>query len=132
MIVAYEDDLLTKDEFEPRVRESKTRLAQLQSEHAKLSTRANEQDELRSVISHLEEFSRQLSEGSETLDWINKREVIRALVKRAEIGKEDVRVVYRIGQLPFVQGPASGASSQDCLWRGRDAVRRQRWFRRCG
>ncbi len=91
---------------------------QLQAEHEKLSTRANEQDELRSVINHLEEFSQQLSEGIETLDWISKREVIRALVKRVEVGKEDVRVVYKIGQLPFVQGPASGASLQGCLWRG--------------
>ena len=117
LIDAYEDDLLTKDEFEPRVRQSKNRLAQLQAEHDKLSTRADEQDELRSVINHLDEFSRQLSEGIETLDWTSKREVIRALVKRVEIGKEDVRVVYKIGQLPFVQGPASGASLQDCLWR---------------
>ena len=53
---------------------------------------------------------------TETLDWSNKREVIRALVKRAEIGKEDVRIVYKVGQLPFVQGPASGASWQDCTW----------------
>ena len=37
-------------------------------------------------------------------------------MKRVEIGKEDVRVVYKIGQLPFVPGPASGASLQDCLW----------------
>ena len=42
---------------------------------------------------------------------------VRALVKRVEIGKEDVRVVYKIGQLPFVHGPASGASWQDCLRR---------------
>ena len=53
---------------------------------------------------------------TETLDWSNKREVIRALVKRAEIGKEDVRIVYKVRQLPFVQGPASGASWQDCTW----------------
>jgi len=117
LIDAYEDDLLSKEEFEPRVRQSKTRLSQLQAEHAKLAMRANEQDELRSVINHLEEFSQQLSAGIETLDWINKREVIRALVKRVEIGKEDVRVVYKVGQLPFVQGPASGASLQHC-WRG--------------
>ena len=88
LIDAYEDDLLSKEEFEPRVRQSKTRLSQLQAEHAKLAMRANEQDELRSVINHLEEFSQQLSAGIETLDWINKREVIRALVKRVEIGKD--------------------------------------------
>jgi site-specific DNA recombinase len=116
LIDAYEDDLLTKEEFEPRVRQSKNRLAQLQEEQTKLKVRANEQEELRSVVNHIDEFATQLADGIETLDWTDKREVIRALVKRVEIGKEDVRVVYKIGQLPFVQGPASGASLQDCLW----------------
>jgi site-specific DNA recombinase len=113
LIDAYEDDLLSKDEFEPRVRQSKSRLSHLQTEHAKLTMRANEQDELRSLIHHLEEFSQQLSAGIETLDWARKREVVRALVKRVEIGKDDVRVVYKVGQLPFAQGPDSGASLQD-------------------
>jgi site-specific DNA recombinase len=116
LIDAYEDDLLTKEEFEPRVRQSKNRLAQLQEEQTKLMARANEQEALRSVVTHIDEFAKQLTDGIEKLDWNDKREVIRALVKRVEIGKEDVRVVYKIGQLPFVHGPASGASSQDCLW----------------
>ena len=63
--------------------------------------RANEQEELRSVIIHLEEFSQQLSENIKTLDWNNKQKVIRALVKRVEVGKEDVRVVYT----PFCPRP---------------------------
>jgi hypothetical protein len=54
LIDAYEDDLLTKEEFEPRVRQSKERLTQLEAEHAKLSVRANEQEELRRVINWLQ------------------------------------------------------------------------------
>ena len=88
LIDAYEDDLLTKEEFEPRVWQSKVRLTQLQDEHVKRSVRANEQDELRSVIIHLDECSQQLSDGIETLTWNDKRKVIRALVKRVEVGKE--------------------------------------------
>ena len=116
LIDAYEDDLITKEEFEPRIRAGKNRLAQLQEVHVKLLYRSNEQEELRSVVNHLDEFAEQLADGIERLHWSDKREVIRALVKRVEIGKDDVRVVYKIGQLPFVHGPASGASLQDCLW----------------
>jgi site-specific DNA recombinase len=123
LIDAYEDCLLTKEEFEPRVRASKNRLARLEEEQTKLMVRANEQEELRSIVNHIDEFAQQLAERIETLDWTDKREVIRALVKRVEIGKEDVRVVYKIGQLPFVLGPASGASSQDCLWREHRSLR---------
>lgn len=84
--------------------------------------RANEQEELRSIVNDIDGFAKQLSDGFEKLDWIDKREVIRALVKRVEIGKDDVRVVYKIGQLPFVPVPASGASSQHCLWRAFSAT----------
>ncbi len=116
LIDAYEDGLLTKDEFEPRVRQSKNRLARLQEEQTKLLKRADEQEELKRVVNHIDGFAKQLADGIETLDWTDKREIIRALVKRVEIGKEDVRVIYKIGRLPFVQGPASGASWQDRLW----------------
>ena len=116
LIDAYKDDLITKKEFEPRVRQSENRQTQLQEEQAKLLIRANEQEELRSVINHLDEFAKKLTDGIEKLSWSDKREVIRALVKRVEVGKEEVRVVYKIGQLPFVHGPASGASLQHC-WR---------------
>jgi site-specific DNA recombinase len=117
LIDAYEDGLLTKEEFEPRMRQGKTRLARLQDEQSRLLNRASEQEELKCVVSHIDEFAKQLAVGIETLSWTDKREIIRALVKRVEIGQENVRVVYKIGQLPFVQGPASsGASSQDCLW----------------
>ena len=123
LIDAYEDGLLSKEEFEPRVRQSKTRLARLQDEQTKLTKRADEQEEVKSVVNHIDEFAEQLADGIETLNWNDKREVIRALVKRVEIGKEDVRVVYKIGQLPFVQGPASGASSQHCWWSERTTLR---------
>ncbi len=89
-IDAYQDDLVSKKEFEPRVRQNKNRLAQLQEEQAKLMTRTNEQKKLLSVINHLDEFANQLSDGIEKLSWSDKREVIRALVKRVEVGKEEV------------------------------------------
>ncbi len=123
LIDAYQDDLVSKKEFEPRVRQNKNKLAQLQEEQAKLMTRANEQKDLRSVINHLDEFANQLTDGIEKLSWNDKREVIRALVKRVEVGKEEVRVVYKIGQLPFALGPASGASLQHCLRRDYPSLR---------
>ncbi len=117
LIDAYEEGLLSKEEFEPRVRQNKARLSALQTEHAKLSAQATQDAEFRSIVSHLEEFSKHVTNGLENLDWQSQREVIRALVKRVEIGKEEVRVIYKIGPPPFVPGPASGAVSQDCPWR---------------
>jgi site-specific DNA recombinase len=63
LIDAYGDDLLTKEEFQPRIEQSRNRLAQLESEQLKLQTHVREQDELRCVIQHLDQFSRQLSDN---------------------------------------------------------------------
>jgi site-specific DNA recombinase len=117
LIDAYEDGLLNKSEFEPRIKSSKERLAKLESESSRLSEAQSEESELRLAIGHLEDFSKHVRDGLETIDWTDKREIIRALVKRVEIGREEVRVVYKVSPPPFVQGPASGASLQDCLRR---------------
>jgi site-specific DNA recombinase len=122
LIDAYEDGLLNKAEFEPRIKSGKQRLATLESESSRLSEAQSEEAELRLAIGHLEDFSKHVRDGLETIDWNDKREIIRALVKRVEIGREDVRVVYKVSPPPFVQGPANGASLQDCLRRGFTAL----------
>ena len=38
-----------------------------------------------------------------------RREVIRALVKRIEVSAEEVRIVYRVAPVPFVERPSGGA-----------------------
>jgi hypothetical protein len=56
--------------------------------------------------------------GLEAADWKARREILRALVKRVEVGTDAVKVVYKVDPRPFDQGPERG-SSQDC---GRSAV----------
>lgn len=126
LIDAYEDGLLNKSEFEPRIKSSKERLAKLESESSRLSEAQSEESELRLAIGHLETFSQHVRDGLEVIEWTDKREIIRALVKRVEIGREEVRVVYKVSPPPFVSGPASGASLQDCLRRDQSAVGKHR------
>ncbi len=114
LIDAYQDGLLSRDEFQPRISRSKERLGKLEAEAATLTSRQSEADELRLTIGHLQEFHRHLHEGLEHVDWKTKREIIRALVKRVEIGDQFVRVVYRVSPPPFAAGPASGACLQHC------------------
>ncbi len=118
LIDAYQDGLLSRDEFQPRISRSKERLGKLEAEAATLTSRQSEADELRLTIGHLQDFHRHLHEGLEHVDWKTKREIIRALVKRVEIGDQFVRVVYRVSPPPFASGPASGACLQHCGRRG--------------
>jgi site-specific DNA recombinase len=115
LIDAYKDDLLSKDEFEPRIRADKLRLAKLQEERKQMTTRETEQKQLRLVIAHLEEFYQRISESLQTVDWPSKREIIRALVKRVEFDNTNVRVIYKVSQLPFVPGRGQDLGLQDRL-----------------
>jgi site-specific DNA recombinase len=115
LIDAYEEGLLEKQEFEPRIGRSKERLARLEEEAEKLKAAEAQQVELRLVLGHLEAFRDRLQQGLADADWATRRSIVSALVKRVEIDQQEVRVVYRIEPTPpFDQGPQRGAL-QDCL-----------------
>jgi len=128
LIDAYEDGLLTKAEFEPRLRNAKTRLGKLEAELKTASDQAAAECELRLVIGQFEDFAQRVASGLHEGDWHTRREIIRALVKRIEIGTEMVRVVYKVAPAPFAPAPGSGGSLQDCWRRARTPFRRiHRW-----
>ena len=118
LIDAYEDGLLTRAEFEPRLRNAKQRLDKLEAEIQAAADQTAAQHELRLVIGQFEDFAQRVSEGLHEGDWTTRREIIRALVKRIEIGPETVRVVYKVAPAPFVAAPDSGGRLQDCWRRG--------------
>jgi site-specific DNA recombinase len=116
LIDAYEEGLLEKNEFEPRVRESKTRLARLEKEAAAATKRETEDAELSAAIGQLEAFAARIRTGLQDADWQTRREILRALIKRVEVGPEMIKIVYKVCPCPFEPGPERG-SSQHC-WRG--------------
>jgi len=59
------------------------------------------------VINRLEEFAKKVDVTLDAVDFNTKREIIRALVKRVEIYKEEVVVVFRIDP----EAPAYDATS---------------------
>jgi site-specific DNA recombinase len=113
LIDGYSEGLLEKGEFEPRLGAARERLARLEAESQKQADTAARQAELRLIIGRLQEFAEGIRRGIEKADWTTRREVIRALVKKIEIGEEDVRIVYRVPPVPFVERPDGGVL-QDC------------------
>jgi site-specific DNA recombinase len=110
LIDAYEEGLMEKEEFEPRVLRARERLSRLEAEAKAEEERQVTEQELRLVIGHLEGFAQRVQEGLGKADWQTRREVIRALVKRVEIDESEVRVVYRVNPCPFVEGAVRGHS----------------------
>jgi site-specific DNA recombinase len=127
LIDAYGEGLLDKGEFEPRIRSAKERLAKLEAEAKAQADEDAQEQELRLVIGHLQEFAERVRSGLTEAGWSARREILRALVKRVEVDQEEVRVVYRVSPPPFVDSPGGG-TLQDC-GRGGDPTLRRAHFR---
>jgi site-specific DNA recombinase len=108
LIDAYTEGLLDKAEFEPRLRTAKQRLSELDAEAKLIAERETRDQRVKEVIRRLEQFAGHVHQGLKTADATTRRELIRALVKRVEVGVDEVRVVFRIELCPFDQGPERG------------------------
>jgi site-specific DNA recombinase len=108
LVDLYSEGLLEKTELEPRLQASKERLSKLEAEEQQLAAQEGQQAELRLALTRLQDFAQQVKEGLERADWKMRRDVIRALVKRIEVAAQEVRIVYRVAPVPFVERPGGG------------------------
>ena len=114
LIDIYQDGHIDRKEFEARLNHSKQRLGKLEEQIAALSQAQDRDKNLQLMIGHVETFAKMVEGSLEKADFATKREVIRALVKHIEIGEQDVKIVYKVDSLPFVQTPEKGFL-QRCL-----------------
>jgi site-specific DNA recombinase len=117
LIDSYAESLIDKSEFEPRITRLRQRLARLEEQRQALAEEAALHGELQLIIGRLEDFATKLHDGLETADWASKRDLIRALVKRVEVTRNEVNVVFRIDPYPSDNDPEK-KSLQLCRGRG--------------
>jgi len=123
LIDAYEEGLLGKEEFTPRMRNAKQRLGKLQSQANAQADEEKQQNELRLIIGRINDFAGTVHAGLEEADWPTRRGILRALVKHIEVDEQAVRVVYKVSPTfkedasPFDRGPRYRGHMQDCLRR---------------
>jgi site-specific DNA recombinase len=114
LIDLYSDGLLERSELEPRLQSAKQRLSKLEEQAQGEAAQLAQQAELRLALTHLQDFAAQVEQGLDHAEWSKRREVIRALVKRVEITAAEVRIVYRVAPVPFVERPLHGGVLQHC------------------
>jgi site-specific DNA recombinase len=105
LIDSYAEGLIDKQEFEPRITRLRQRLARVEEQRQALADEAALQGELQLIIGRLEDFATKLHDGLEAADWASKRDLIRALVKRVEVARDDVNIVFRIDPYPGDNDP---------------------------
>jgi site-specific DNA recombinase len=113
LIDSYAEGFVQKVEFEPRITRLRQRLLELEQQEQIIQDQANLQSELQIAISRLEEFGEKVKANLAETDWHMRRELIRMLVKRVEIGNEEIKVVFRIPLDPGTSEP-EGISLQHC------------------
>src|SRR3954447_1617407 len=107
LIDSYAEEVIDADEFRPRLAGLKQRLARLQTERDAAVSAHEAERSLQLVIGRLEEFAGRVRAGLDGLDWHGRREIIRALVRRIEIDREEVEIVFRI---PSASLPPGGGA----------------------
>ena len=117
LIDSYADGLIDKGEFEPRLLRLRQRMARLEEQRQQLAEEATRHTELQLIIGRLEDFAATVRDGLEEADWASKRDLIRTLVKRVEVARDQVNIVFRIDPYPSDNDPEK-KSLQLC--RGRE------------
>src|SRR5262249_41530815 len=72
------------------------RITHVEAQCHQLAEAETLQRELQLIVGRVEEFATQVHQNLETLEWHRKREILRALVRRVEIGLDQVQVVFRV------------------------------------
>jgi site-specific DNA recombinase len=96
LIDSYAEGLIDKQEFEPRVTRLRQRIAHVEAQCQQLAEAETLQRELQLIIGRVEEFAAQVQQNLEALEWHRQREILRALIRRVEIGVDQVQVVFRV------------------------------------
>jgi len=96
LIDSLAEGVIEKDQFAARMNRTKARIADIEAKIAVHTSNEGREAHLRSVRSHLTEISTHLQNRLSDADWIAKREIIRALIQRIEIGSTKVAVVLRL------------------------------------
>lgn len=100
LIDSYAESLIDKHEFEPRITRLRQRLARLEEQRQALADEEALHGELQLIIGRLEDCATKLHGGLEATDWASQRDLIRALVKRVEVARDDINIVFRIDPCP--------------------------------
>jgi site-specific DNA recombinase len=105
LIDSYTEGLIEKEEFEPRVKRLRERIGHIETQCQELAEEETLHSELRLIVGRLGDFAAQVGRDLDELEWDKKREIIRALIRRVEIGLEQVQVVFRVDSFPAESDP---------------------------
>ena len=106
------EGLIERAEFEPRVAGLRQRLASLEEQRRGLVERTRLGSQLSLIIGRLEAFAARIEQNLDQLDRQQKRGLVRILVRRIEIDRDEVNVVFRVEPPPLPPEPVGLPTEQ--------------------
>jgi len=114
LIDAYESGWMEKSEFETRIRPARERLSREEEVLAAHRRDRVSDDELRVLEAHFATFAEQIAEGLDQADFTTRRSLLRLLIHRIEVDRDEVRIIYKVQPDPFVPSLARRGILQHC------------------
>lgn len=108
LIDGYTEGLIDKGEFEPRIQQIKQRATALEQQTQALADEQTLRGALWLIIGQLEAFAKRVEHGLDRADFLTRREIIRAVVRRIEVDEGKINIVFKVGRSPFVPRPSRG------------------------
>ena len=96
--------MIDRDQFTARMDRTKIRIAEIEAKLGLQSTGGERRAHIRALVIRLRELSNQIKSQLSDPDWATKREMIRAIVQRIEIGPAKVAIVLRLPVERSVRG----------------------------
>ena len=107
LIDSFTEGLIEKEQFTSRMARTKGRIAEFDAQIKAYSGDINQLEHVRLAADRLRELSATIGPDLLDADWQRRREVIRTLVQKVEIGKDSVRIAFRLLSDAGKSGPES-------------------------
>jgi site-specific DNA recombinase len=118
LLDAYQEGLMSKEEFEPRLRQARERLAQLDREASLLVEAEAQRATVQEVLGQFQSFAERVRANLHSADLGTRMKIVRWLISRIEVDQEEVRIIYKISP-PSDAGEHNGRvqhhSQRQCL-----------------
>lgn len=96
LIDSFTEGLIEKDQFTSRMARTQGRIAELDAQIQAYSGDIDQLEHVRLAAERLYELSATIGPDLADANWHRRREIIRTLVQKVEIGHENVKIVFRV------------------------------------
>src|SRR5271165_2353001 len=96
LIDSFTEGLIEKDQFTSRMARTKGRIAELDTQIQAYSGDISQQEQARLAAERIRQLAATIGPDLAGADWHRRRDVIRTLVQKVEIGRENVKIVFRL------------------------------------